>query len=355
MTATQLKRSFFTIVILVLAILFFIQCSKKAAEEAGVFTKNSVSSNQYGLTAKVPKGQTGNATNLSPQVINGVKNFVFFVGYERSGHSIIGALLDAHPHVVIAYEFYLFSRFQSLNRVPDKSWKRNLFDLLYKKSMADAKDELAQSYKGYTLEVKELWQGKFDEYIEVMGDKCGGRTSMEYLRDKNAVKRNYKKLKESLSMPMRIFHAVRNPFDIISTLVYYAVAPVQYKQIKLTSSSAVQKLRASRNMMTKKIDWFFQEVGAVVEMIDEVFGRENVLEVHNWDLVSNPRKILSRIFQFIEVDTSEQFLDACAAKVFKSVSRSRDTIEWSPELVKEVEEKMRKYEMFNRYSFNSDQ
>jgi len=33
-----------------------------------------------------------------------VRTYVMFVGYPRSGHSLIGSLLDAHPNVVIAHE-----------------------------------------------------------------------------------------------------------------------------------------------------------------------------------------------------------------------------------------------------------
>ena len=55
---------------------------------------------------------------LSPQVIAGVKKFVFFIGYGRSGHSIIGSIMDAHPHVVIAHEFFLFSKFPKLEQIP---------------------------------------------------------------------------------------------------------------------------------------------------------------------------------------------------------------------------------------------
>ena len=39
---------------------------------------------------------------LPASVIDAVQHFVFFIGYARSSHSIIGSLLDAHPNVVIA-------------------------------------------------------------------------------------------------------------------------------------------------------------------------------------------------------------------------------------------------------------
>src|SRR5687767_7508658 len=33
-----------------------------------------------------------------------VSSYVFFVGYPRSGHSLVGSLLDAHPDMAIAHE-----------------------------------------------------------------------------------------------------------------------------------------------------------------------------------------------------------------------------------------------------------
>lgn len=72
----------------------------------------------------------------------------------------------------------------------------------------------------------------------------------------------------------------------------------------------------------KAVAWLFEMVYAVEEMI-ELLGSENVMEVHNCELVDKPRKTLSRIFHFLEVDTSEQVLEVCAAKVFRSVSMSR--------------------------------
>ena len=33
------------------------------------------------------------------EVINHIEKFVFFVGYPRSGHSIVGSLMDAYPHM----------------------------------------------------------------------------------------------------------------------------------------------------------------------------------------------------------------------------------------------------------------
>ena len=117
-----------------------------------------------------------NLHDLPSEVINGIKKFVFFVGYERSGHSIVRSLMDAHPHVVIAHEFFLFKKFDKLEQVPnDYSWRDNLFQSLY--SVSSRSRTRAGSAKGYTLKVKGLWEGTYDDHIEVIGDKSGGMTT----------------------------------------------------------------------------------------------------------------------------------------------------------------------------------
>lgn len=295
------------------------------------------------------------ASPCYPDLAASVKKFVFFIGYPRSGHSIVGALMDAHPHVIIAHEFFLFSKFGQLNMIPDRLWKGNLFDELYTKSVADAYKVRMDSKKGYTLSVNDLWQGTYNNYVEVIGDKSGGDATKEYLKDKKEFKRNYAKLRQGLAIPIRIIHVVRNPFDIISTpLVLKEVGIQQYAKFKTDAKLSSAHLNISDDRMRFQIDKFFGMVEAVTEMTKELFGWKNVFEVHNCDLVKNPKKTLSGIFQFLGLETSDHFLELCAAKVFKSVSRSRDAITWSPELREMVEKKMRSYMMFDRYNFTSE-
>ena len=37
---------------------------------------------------------------------------LFFVGHPCSGHNIVGSILDAHPHIILAHEAKLFLKLQ---------------------------------------------------------------------------------------------------------------------------------------------------------------------------------------------------------------------------------------------------
>lgn len=42
-----------------------------------------------------------------------VKTILFVIGYSHNRHTLLGSLLDAHPHMVIAYETSAFGRWRS--------------------------------------------------------------------------------------------------------------------------------------------------------------------------------------------------------------------------------------------------
>jgi len=44
---------------------------------------------------------------LSESEVDGVEKFVLFIGHSKSGHSIISAMMDAHPNIVIAIEYHV--------------------------------------------------------------------------------------------------------------------------------------------------------------------------------------------------------------------------------------------------------
>lgn len=93
--------------------------------------------------------------------------------------------------------------------------------------------------------------------------------------------------------------------------------------MKAKISSQIRRKEASvkfnnSKILSDRIEHVFSRIHATHECME---GMNNVLEVHNRDLVHSPKETLQRIFNFLKVEVSEHFLEACAQKVFKSVSR----------------------------------
>ena len=105
---------------------------------------------------------------------NKLKYFLLFVGYARSGHSIVAALLDAHPHVVISEEVQIILTWRTA-RIKKNYSKYDLFKrILMNSEVVTTKQEFRspnRTTKYYTLEIPGLFQGRYEDYIEVIGDK----------------------------------------------------------------------------------------------------------------------------------------------------------------------------------------
>ena len=100
-----------------------------------------------------------------------VKTFVLFVGYARSGHSLIAAILDSHPEIIISNEFHLLASFNSFYQDPNEgSYSRRLriFSSLHSLSHNQSIHGIrAPNYKhGYSYYIPGSWQGKYRNEIK---------------------------------------------------------------------------------------------------------------------------------------------------------------------------------------------
>jgi hypothetical protein len=80
-----------------------------------------------------------------------------FIGYPRSGHSLIGSLIGAHPHAVIGHELdllkYVYARFGRVQ----------LCHLALESSRAFT--EAGRRWSGHRYAVPGEWQGRFEEAV----------------------------------------------------------------------------------------------------------------------------------------------------------------------------------------------
>ena len=311
---------------------------------------------------------------LPQEVIDNIKTFFIFLGYPRSGHTILRALLDAHPNIVASHQ---------LGQCEDKLLrdKKKFFNKMYQNSYRNAvEDDGARSQfhtkKNYTMYVPNSWQGKYDEYIQVIGDKQTCRITNEKL----------KIIHKYLQTDVKSIIPVRNPFDLITTGVLYDdfkrlvdilqteldihlskedqnVAPIvvaRYKQAmkELLSKGDESKFQSAMYDNPQSVETIIRETVARTRnhmKRASTVGWENVLIVHNNDLVSDPASLVNRMCTFFKVPCPPSYVQSFVDKVFKSVSKTRSLIVWPPHLKDMVETQMiTKFEMFNRYSFESD-
>ena len=225
---------------------------------------------------------------LPQKIIEGIRKFVFFVGNIRSGSTILGSLMDAHPHMLIANEwtFQNFYRMQS-----NRNFKHWFFNSLY--SRCTKLPGIKGNKKGYTLDIPRMWQGKYDEYVEVIGDKSAEEQRIPYLRNTAEFKKNFDDLKRKLQVPIHAIQPVRNPFDMIATNSVISMG-IKGKQGGLktfvnmkhsfNSSTETDKFNNS-TILDHEIEEAFGLFIAALDLTEKVIGKDKVLQVHNCDLI----------------------------------------------------------------------
>ncbi len=60
-----------------------------------------------------------------------VHTFVLFVGYPRSGHSLIGSMIDAHPNAIIAHEVPLIFVLPFFTSFLERKWGGGMNVMLF--------------------------------------------------------------------------------------------------------------------------------------------------------------------------------------------------------------------------------
>jgi len=231
------------------------------------------------------------------------ERFVVFVGYSRSGHSLVGSLLDAHPEVVIAHELHalkhLLAGWPFADVVRAIRYNAHFFA------------RTGRSYSGYDYDVPGQHQGRTAR-LAVAGDKKANGTGR--------VLRAHPGILDWLdgTLPTRTdaIHVIRHPLDNIAT------------RAQRTGTSLAWAARG-----------YFANADAIQGLRER--HPDRVLDCYLDAFIREPRSELTRLLNALGVaDIPEDYLDACRGVVFDAPSRSRDRVDWDPDLRRWIDGRM---------------
>jgi len=244
-----------------------------------------------------------------------VEAFCLFIGYPRSGHSLVGSLLDAHPETAIAHE-------RDAARDIDKGFSREqLYYLILENTRAFA--ESGRSWSGYDYQVPGQWNGRFRR-LRVIGDKKGDATSRRLGRRPGLLAT----MREDLGVPIKLVHVVRNPWDNVASMARRdGTSLAESMRRYLRMCHAAQRVRKS----VADADW---------------------LDIHHDDLIADPRGILTELCGFLGVTAPADYLGDCAEVVFSAPEHTRSAVQWTQELRQRLARELAPYPAFARYRFD---
>lgn len=247
-----------------------------------------------------------------------IRTYCMFVGYPRTGHSLIGSLLDAHPNIVIAHELDALKLFQ-------RGFSRQqVFHLLLEnsKKMAAA----GRSHSGYSYEVPQQWQGRFEK-LQVLGDKKGGTSAMRFYLDPRLLDF----VRDKIATELKFVHVIRNPYDVLATMTR----------------------RSPRKTLDTHIDVFFKLCSSIATLKNQLQPAQ-MHDVRLEAFIEDPKPHLDRLCSFFGVKASSNYLEDCARIVFTSPKKSRFDIQWSRESVAQVSERMQSFSFLSGYVYDED-
>ena len=98
---------------------------------------------------------------------NHVTSLLLFIGYPRSGHTLVSSLLDAHPHVAVANEYKLLGHWLTFDA--KQRTRKYIFEELYRDSLMQSKEGYRSSKVKHTFNysVPNQWNGHYDRFLKV--------------------------------------------------------------------------------------------------------------------------------------------------------------------------------------------
>ena len=292
---------------------------------------------------------------LSSSDVEQVETFVFFLGHARSGHSIVGSILDAHPHVILAHEAKLFVVLSAdlSSKKPQYNNKSMILNALWSNSFHSSTSGLRTEKtkalkKGYSLSIDGLYQGTFVPPIQVIGDKNGGKTTSLFLSSPLQWEQVFFKLKSVLNIPIKVIQVIRNPYDNIATSVIYQFKGLKINEVKQSNKSFEVDNSVMKHCINKYFD-FYRAIQQLKHKYDL-----NLLEVHGKDLIENPKATILSMCSFLGLSCSDNYLETCSSKLFKTESKTRYKLTWTKQLISAVQDSIMNFHSFKRYySFDS--
>lgn len=249
-----------------------------------------------------------------------IHTYCLFIGHARSGHSTVGALLDAHPEIVLADEFDV------LQHVADGFRREQIYHLLLYRSRKQADKGRTKAGRGgavYSYHVPGQWQGRFTT-LRVVGSSKAGTSTQHLAHHPELLERLRATLKD---VDLKLIYVVRNPYDNISTLI----------------------LRGNRTF-DDAIARYFANC-ATIAAIMRRFDSKELMIIRHEDLICYPETRLAELCGFLGVVAGVDYLHACRDMLYVSPSKSRYALSWSSEYIDQVRRGIDRFDFLHGYSY----
>lgn len=246
-----------------------------------------------------------------------VRVYCMFIGHGRSGHSLVGSLLNAHAQATVSHEL------DALKYLRFPITRQQLFAMILRK---DARfNSKGRKWGSYVYDIEGAHQGEF-ETLRVIGDNRGGKSTSRLGKNPELLER----LRSVVTVPLRVIQVIRNPFDNIASA---------HKTWDITIDRA--------------INYYFTNA-EYVDDIASVLSDAELFRTRHEDFVYETRAEMESLCEYLSLEIDEQYLDTCEEFVFDSPKKTRHDAEWSDEQIQRVQNRITEHDWLDGYTFDSE-
>ena len=274
---------------------------------------------------------------------------VLTIGFPRSGSSLLGYLLTAHPSMVVADEPAIttnFVKYSGALKEIDKEIRPRTYNL-YEANLTEMFDYIlgvdhirwkqasrfekkkrrwncaAKTRIHRYVYIPTQYQGRFKR-LKVIGVKYSDINSL--VLSEYGILENLKKKLEGKDISLKFIFTVRNPYDIFAS-----------------------GANARRGKMQQH---FTTMCECNARILKQVHTRDVFISRHE-DMVKGPSSQLTKLCDFLQVPISQGYLEDCSCLVAQELHRSRYEHDWTKEGKKEIASSIEKYDFFSGYDWES--
>lgn len=225
---------------------------------------------------------------------------------------MIGAILDAHPRAKIANETAASTIFWR-----DLSGEAILREI---SQNADKQRQRGRLSEGYDYSIERL-SPQAESDVAIAGDKVWNPATLLLHGDARLLDR----LESEVGVPVKIIHAIRNPFDVIATMH------------ARSSASLADRAR-----------WYFMFSDAVAALHARV-DPSRIIDCRHEELLADPAKEIEQLTAFLELDCPRSYVDAAARRMFREPKTTRTKFKWDAGLEQWIRQRMLEFPFLRRY------
>jgi hypothetical protein len=250
------------------------------------------------------------------------EKFLTFACTGQGGHTIIAAILDAHPNVMIGEEIGVIRKtLKGRYKSTQEMFERVFYDSKHRV-------EGTESFRRRIGTIRSQFQGTYVGELKVLGDKQGWDIIGRF---KNREQKNKSMLdfEEKIGVPAYVIHVLRNPFDLIGNWA---------------------KGKFRRLSIKKCIEIYEPFMEAVQKIYYESdFPKDRILQVRNEDLCEDPVREIKRMCTFLEIEPHEDYVRDCAKIVFKKPHTYPDKRRWKSADIERLNNIISQYDFLKGY------